>query len=470
MIKFPSLNNLGTDKISLVIVDTIDQYKNIWTKELVKNSIDFEISTATWEGLDVLVCYDEDRALQKIADDYDFSLVVTAGFMVGHNNNFYNELRTFCSTNEFLVAGHILDNSDAYYELHSQCYIINLKKYKELGFPEIGSQCFHNNHTQTVPERSLDNFHDSYTPRWIRPGNLSKKYIHKCHGWNIISIGLDTGNNILTFNDNMRSLKTYFYPDDQEIINRLYVEHDIAAMSWINTFGTSNYEVLGEKIEGNLKYLVTPCVGIDFVYFLAFHGFDENTVVRFVDYNLLSLEFMKKLVEWDGVDYIKFLNQFSKDKTNFLNIPSDSWYGVKDDLEKKWQELLSRYNWPELWNRIRAQVKFEFRFTDFLHLGNSGWLSSELNSSRTVINFSNIFNYYSTSILHTLKYRVEMENKLIRDIKQVAPESYLLFDHRAWRGFKPYTKFSQRAKAANIEIVDVADLTTPSWHYGGDWT
>jgi hypothetical protein len=469
VIKFSALSSSLSGRFSMIIVDTLDRYKNNWTKDLIKNSIDFEISTATWEGLDVYVCYDEDQTLQQLVNDYEFSIVVSIGFMVGHNNHFYKQLETFCLTNDFLVAGHILDNGDAYYELHDQCYVVNLKKYKNLNCPSIGQLSFHSNHIQTVPLRSLDNFHDTYTPIWITPGTTSKKYTHKCHGWNIISTGLETDNNIITFPDNLRNLKTYFYPDDQQLINRLYVEHTIAATSWVNPVGTSDYSVLGKKTNGNIKYLVTPCVGIDFVHFLAFHGFDENTVVRFVDYNLLSLEFMKRLVEWDGTNFIEFLENFGEEKTKFLNIPSNSWFGVKDELEKKWQDLLTTYDWPELWSKIKTQVTFEFRFTDFLHLGNSMWLDHHLNSPNTIINFSNIFNYYSTSILYTLKDRVEIENQVIADIQQIAPEAYLLFDHRAWRGFKPYTNTSKRAYAKDIEIVSMGDLTMPSWHYDRDW-
>jgi hypothetical protein len=469
MIKFPAVRNTVDHKIAMIVIDTTNQYPNSWTRELVKNSIDFEISTASWEGLDVFVSYNEDQALGALVGNYRYALVVSSGFMVGHNNNFYDHLKTFCVTNDFLVAGHILDNQDAYYELHGQGYIIDLIKYQNLNCPKIGQQQFHDNHTQVVPLRSLDNFHDTYTPVWISPGTASKKYLHKCHGWNIIAQGFLAGYNVLTFNEKLRSLKTYFYPDDTELVNKLYIEHDIAARSWVNPFGTSDYTVLGEKTNGNLDYFISPCIGIDFVHFLVFHGFDSQTVVRFVDYNLLSLEFMKQLVEWDGDDYIKFLEKFGSEKTQFLNMDSNSWFGVRDDLENRWKQLQSRYNWPELWSQIKAQVKFEFRFTDFLHLGNNSWLGSELNSERTVINFSNIFNYYSTSILHTLRYRVDMENKLIRDIKNIAPNSYLLFDHRAWRGFKPYTKYSNRAKAKDIETISLVDLTMPSWHYGGDW-
>lgn len=453
----------------MLIIDNIDQYKDSWTKELIKNSIDFELSTASWQGVDVFVNYDEDQALKNLSNDYDFAIVVSIGFIVGHNDSFYDHLKKFCSEKDFLIAGHILDNKEAYYEIHNQCYVINLKKYKDLNYPEIGKQSFHSSHHQLIPLRSNENFHDDYTPLWIRSGTISKKYSHKCHGWNIISKGLESDHNVITFDDNLRSLKTYFYPDDKEIINRLYIEHDIAAMSWVNAFGTSDYSVLGDKLEGNLKYLVTPCIGIDFIKFLAYHGFDENTVVRFVDYNLLSLEFTKRLVEWDGKDYLLFLENFGIEKTNFLNVDKDLWYG-KSRLDQKWTEIQRIYDWPKLWSDIKETVKFEFRFTDFLHLGNTSWLDHDLNSPRTLINFSNIFNYYPTSILHTLRYKVEMESKLISDIKEIAPEAYLLFDHRAWKGFKPYTKNSKRAQAKNIDLVEIKDLIKPSWHYGTDWT
>jgi hypothetical protein len=476
-IKFKSITDID-EKIVFCIVDNIKDYPSNWIKEIVKNSIDFEICTITGQGFDVAVGYDENVLLKNCTDDYKFAVVTRCGTVWADNQNFFNQLKQIYYSDVFLM-GHILDKKEAYYELHPQCYIINLEKYKSLGCPNIGEQTLYSTHSQTEPIRSEENFHDDYTPISIQAGHKIKEYQHKCHGWNILSLGFENNFNVLPFNEKFRNSKKYLYPDnDKEITERLsefYLENNIASRNWVNPFTTGADLNLGPTLPSTLKNLVIPANGIDWVHFLVYHGFDNNTRVRFVDYNLLSLQFMKKVIEWDGEDYPSFLYNFSRESAEFLNLPDIVWIGIKEGIEDKWQEFLKKYDWKNLWQEIKSKVTFEFRYKDFLHYegpygkDNGYWIDETFNDPCTLISLNHVFNYHSTGVFYSLKYRVDMENYTLDKLKILVPDAQIFFDHRSWKGFKPYNEESLKGQANDIETISMNQLTRPTWHFNDDW-
>jgi hypothetical protein len=125
----------------------------------------------------------------------------------------YKFIELVSSLGEFFIAGHVLDRTphNAYYELHHQCYVINLKTYRRLRFPEIGQQTFNDIHQQFEPLRSKDNIHDDYTPLWVNPGAELKTYSHKAHGWNILSTAFRHDLPVLVFNNEVRLTKDFNY-------------------------------------------------------------------------------------------------------------------------------------------------------------------------------------------------------------------------------------------------------------------
>jgi len=478
IIKFNS-TKFEQKKIVFCMIDDHSLYPNNWVQEIVKNNADFEIGKITGMGFDVLIGYDADYILRQACQEYDYAIVSSMGSVTSDNLNFYSLVERFCKENDFYILGHILDKKEAYYELHPQCFIINLEYHRRLKCPIIGERELGKTHYQMSPIRSADNFHDEYTPKWIKPGNEETVYYHKCHGWNIISEALRNSLNVYVFNDEFRNSKKYLYPDNNsDIISRLsefYLEQNVASRNWVNPFSTGSI-YFGPKLNGNLKYLVSPAMGLDFVHYLNYYGFDSNTTVRFTDYNLLSLEFMQELVNWDGNDYINFLNGFSIRKSKFLNLPENIWLGTKEGLEKKWSEIEKRYSWKEFWNTIKEKVKFEFRYKDFLHYeGPNGkdqgyWIDPELDDPCTLINLNHVFNYHSTSVFYSLKYRVEMENYTLKKLKEIVPRAHIMFDQRAWSGYRAYNTNSLCSSVSEIELVDMSDLIRPTWHYNRDWS
>jgi hypothetical protein len=452
------------------IIDSTNQYPTPWLVELVKNSADFEIANLTGTGYDVLVGDDEDELLRIASSgSYTHAVVTLMGTIWGDNEEFYLLLDEKVKEDWFLM-GHILDKKSAYYELHPQCYVINLTQYQSLGHPDIGNRILYTDHEQLVPIRSEENYHDDYTPIWIRAGHDRKIFEHKCHGWNILRLAFENNLTVLTFTEDFRNSKRYFYPDDDDSVkhqSKFYLETTVASRHWINPFGTSRLPC--NTLQGPLKNLVTTCNGLDWIFYLKNYGFEHGTKVKFVDYNMMFLEFTKRLLSWDGVDYIKFLNEFGQEKTEFLGLPNDTWYGIKYGLEERWHEFKETVDWESTWAEIKQKVTFEFCYKDFLHeeVGHN-WIDSTYNNQRTLINLSHVFSYHSTAIFYTLLYRLQLENKTIDQLKNTVPNAWVMFDQRAYKGFKSYDTQSKFSQARNFNTVDIKELITPLWH-NNDW-
>ena len=202
-------NPLSKNNLVFCIVDDVDTYKNNWIKEIIKNLADFTVSNLYTKGYDVFVGYDEDILLKHVTDlKYNYAVVMSPGTEYINGLDFFNELEKLIQK-DFFIAGHFLDRKDAYYELHHQCYVINLKDYADLDYPCIGGISPGSEHHQRSPVRSLENIHDDHTPTWIKPGETFKKYNHKCHGWNIVSKALELIKNTIIRNRKKISKKRY---------------------------------------------------------------------------------------------------------------------------------------------------------------------------------------------------------------------------------------------------------------------
>lgn len=455
--------------ITYCIVDNTSEYTNAWNKELIKNISDWTIQNLTLDGYRVLESVDENSLLRTASEYSKYAVVFSTGTEFINTYSFMEHVDKFCQETDFFLVGHILDRGDAYYELHHQCYIIDLEKYKELGFPKIGSNEFYNEHTQTVPERSQDNIHDDYTPKWIKSGNNKSIYKHRRHGWNLISIALDNDLPILVFDDDFRNNKIYYYPEDNNTFNQqinfAYNRHSFCSDTAIYPINSESY--IGSINFSPLKQLIVPASGINWILYLDRFEFDTNTVVKFYDYSISTLEYMKKVIDWDGYDYITFVENNLKNKFNFLENGNDIPYCGTRDIEFVWQDIKDQCEWSTLWNDIKSKVKFEFHWVNLLDSSkNIDWIDT---SDNTLINLSNIFNYIGTSSFYSLSSRVDAENKLIEKIKDKIPNAEVIFTRRAGDGFSPI-KSDIVKQAKHIELTDINSLSKPTWHQNNDWT
>lgn len=278
----------GSDtNLVFCLVDNTWQYTSAWTRELIKNQSDFCITNITRKGYTVLQGIDEDKLLQTAAKKYNYAVVFSTGTEFVYGYKFFEEIAKECTEN-FLVKGHILDRGNAYYELHHQCYLVNLDNYRNLDMPSIGKQELGSVHQQTVPIRSKENIHDNYTPTYVQPGLAKNTYHHKMHGWNILNVALSKYK-VTAFNDKIRSSKKHYYPENQtEFLKHsdwIYKRENYCAKEFVHTSATdwSNGDLNG------IEQVVTPASGDWWKDYIA-----DNCKVLMYDYNQASINYWQE--------------------------------------------------------------------------------------------------------------------------------------------------------------------------------
>ncbi len=360
--------------LAFCFIDNTYQYQSSWSKELIKNLSDYSISNIFSKGYDIFQSQNSDAVLRHVADlNYSHAVIFSTGTEFINGRGFFNEIEKLTSL-DFFLAGHILDRGDAYYELHHQCYIVNLKKYKEFNYPIIGQQKLGSKHTQTVPYRDMNNIHDDYTPHWVSHGsNVRYEYLHKCHGWNILSIALENQETVLVFENNIRNNKKHYYPENQKEflknISWAHSRYDYCANEFVHTDHTDG----PINIDHDFEQIITPASGCWFVEHI---NKDKPVNIILYDYNDKALDYWKTNVPtFDNVNY-----EFVK-----INLLTDNF----DKL-------------------IRNQSK------------------------KTLFNISNILCYEGTAMFYSLEYRLHREI----DIRSRIPDNWQFVGSEfSWTGF-----------------------------------
>jgi hypothetical protein len=365
--------SLRTD-IVFCCVDNIHLCKSAWVAELTKNIADYTVSNIVSKKFSVYVGLDEDRLLTHVTNlNYKYAVVFSTGTEFINGRSFFKSVEEL-TTQDFFVAGHILDRGDAYYELHHQCFIINLEIYKNLKYPSIGKQELGACHTKFKPNRSFENFHDSYTPVYVSAGNIKQEYTHKAHGWNILTHAWNNNYPTLVFNETLRNNKKYYYPENLKDFNKLvswaYSRESYCKQELVNKQHTDVIEIPDYDFE----FVITPASG---TWYIDYISKTKSVTILIYDYNQQAL---------------------------------DCW----------------KQNEPKLDN-----VTYEYVKIDLLEQYDVNQLIRETNC-KTIINLSNIFCFEGTSTFRTVAYRLYKENQLI---KQIPKNWFILFSERSSMGF-----------------------------------
>jgi hypothetical protein len=441
MVKFNTPE--GSSDIVYIFLDRISQCQTKWTAELMRNMSDYVLSKILGHGFNIIQGLDEDAMLQEAAKEYTHAVVLSTGTEFINGDEFFHEVeKEVYSGKEFFIWGHIPDRDDGYYELHEQCYIINLKTYKELGCPVIGKFEYYSAHTQIAPRRSEENIHDDYTPIWVTGGDTERQYKHKWHGWNILSVAFANNKFVKPFADRFRKNKRYYYPNYEPAFIKscdyLYGKNEVASQTLFYPYNTE--EVIKINCSTPIQQLVIQASGLQFIEYLLEYGYDKNTVVRFVDYNLFALECMEYIIKnWDGLNYLEFVKTYVNKRSSFLKNKKQEWItltGVEQRID------------PVIWSDISKVVKFEFSHQDLVlnkNLEVSDWLDAV---PSTIVHLSHIFNYDPVAPFVPLRHRIYNENLLFKKIKEYNPNAIIVTVNKASEIYKD---------------------SLPSWHMDGEW-
>jgi len=348
--------------IAFCFVDNTRSYQSS-IREFMKNQADGTLSNVYAKKWTIYQWIDEDALLRHACNNgHKWAVVSSTGTEFINGSEFFDAVQSMVKK-DFFIAGHVLDRSEAYYELHHQCYIINLEKYKELGQPVVGEQELGSKHIQYIPERSNDNIHDDYTPLTVTHGNYTREeYQHKCHGWHILSIAFDNKETVLIFDETIRGNKKHFYPESpKDFYKNLSWAYYRLNYCYTTFVHTSNTETIDLPVR-QYKQIVTPASGVWFTDYLA-----PGASVIMYDYNKASLDY--------------------------------------------WQTQHPEYKF------VQCDLLGESNLLDYI----------DTSIPDTFINLSNIFNYEGTVFFYSLAYRKYKETELVNRIKSMLPSATINF-------------------------------------------
>lgn len=387
-------------RIVFCIVDNTRDILDPWAREIIKNQADKTVQQLYGLDYDVFVGTNEDQLLQTVATSYSHACVISTGTeFIG--DTALNELdRMYHDVN--FICGHILDRGEAYYELHKQFYIINLKAYQEMGRPEIGGEILGESHTQTIPIRSHESVHDDYVPLWLQPGLQKREYAHKLHGWNILRVALSKYK-LMTVPDKIRTGKVFMYPESRKDFNKMmdraYHRERLCSNGFITKKNTERLNPLNGRV---FDQIVIPASGTNYM-----ENLNDDGHVVFYDYNQATLDY---------------------------------------------------------WKSTYLDHNYDFVLTDLLSEGFTD-LEKYLDPNKTVFfNLSNIFVYEGTALMTPLSHRLYRENVVMDQIMNFNPNAYINFTARSSTPFVKDATYMGPVK--DMERFQLKDLVEPTWHTG----
>ena len=289
------------DKIDIVFADSIDHALNLFTQ------------------------YDHILFMAAGVRIYDSSILIDINNVINDNPN-------------YMAAGHILEWGNDWYELHHQFVLVNVKNWQAAGKPVYGGW---KPDVDLLPiiERSKENFHDDYTPLWIKATGGHMWVYHEKQGWNFIGEALMNGFEIVNWSKQIRDKRTYYYPETnselfyQCLTNRAH-HKDITnsnqrklineAIGVANQVWVLNSEDMNVMSNGEQYDLVAlPASGFKYLDVFKSGALTANGKIVIYDFNQDSLDWIETIYTSTSTDFRSIVESFPKHSEL-------KWYGIRN--------------------------------------------------------------------------------------------------------------------------------------------
>jgi hypothetical protein len=430
---------LGSKKILYAVIDQAEvRFKH---PTLFKKVLDItfvmtqRLSESTTRG-DVRYFNNVDDAME-FARSYDIVIMQSVGNFI-RQNSFFEELNNYYKSNpSFFLLAFTLDwqseKGEGWIEIHNQMMVVNVHTWKNLGSPKFGGW---ETVTEELPNyiRSDENFHDKYTPYWIKGTNGTTTMTRRYPGWGFIKAALSHGIQIDNFTQKMRDCRLYIYPEhesehlynaflnrDESLVSnpnqKKWIKNNLNPKSTIWIYNSENYQ-FEMPLKSHDTYVGTAA-GFKYLDML---NYNKNVKFIFYDYSEESLAWIKDLKEnWDGNDfpsYIKNKPLELKKKYKYINS------SVEENQLLLFRDFGGEEKFKKLWNLFRSS-EAEFIKCNLFDMDQLSVVLSAITTTKPFFYYSNIFATDFTMIMFTQEEAEEIYSKFKSAVKTQYPLSLM---------------------------------------------
>ena len=263
--------------------------------------------------LSIYQCSSIDEGMATLNSKHKNILFMAAGVRIFDMSIIFDIRNEILNNPNHMAFGHILEWKEDWYELHHQFVLVNSQNWIKCGKPNYGGW---KNEVEQLPviERSEENFHDDYTPLWIRYTGEYRDQKHSKQGWNYFNASARGGCEIGNWNQTIRSKRTYYYPEDHsdallESLNTLTQSgitnpNQIRLINILRNVSDQIWVLNSEqmKIEFSEKQYSSaafPAAGFKFLEILHKNKLIENGKLILYDFNPKSIQWLETLLHSD---------------------------------------------------------------------------------------------------------------------------------------------------------------------------
>lgn len=325
---------------------------------------------------------DLDQAFDELLDvDPDWVVVVSLGHC-SLNRGIYDECITSAQDLGVSLLGHLLNFPDQYPHIHPQLFVVDYQAWLQLDEPKWNYTSGEESFTSIGYEASEETFHDDYTPYRIRGNGETQRFQVKemQTGSRMLRALFENSKHAHNIMDLQRQAKFHLYPDqDWEEFNAFlngseYAGTNSAQQHYCELMGHLNRQVQKQYYVLNtepltsiatthpIDHYVGVASGLKLFCQMAKNGFDSSTLVTYIDFSPVALQFQRALIKnWDGdfATYQEHCTRFQRATPGYYPcLPSGPW-------ETNYQYILKELNFTENqfmeeWGRFKFEVEHCF--------------------------------------------------------------------------------------------------------------
>ena len=394
-----------------------------------------------------IICDNDIKNILQQAHEqgFDYCVVVAAGCQV-RNLGFIEDLNEFINNNKFGVAGHPLWKPDGrWLELHHQFFIVNLEAWKQVGCPAFG-------HWESEPRllpvviRSEENFHDDYTPLWIRPTGEVAVQNYPCQGWQLISEMMMGKWPVITLTEKIRLSKFYTYPEHEtekflESIKAVtpysgqnwnqnkWIEDSLLVKDQIWLFNSESMDIHNNN--GPYDLIVSTASGFKILDMFKHPRLTNTARAIIYDFNPKSLAWYEHFYKWSNQDLGSCITAFP-DKDCFTWIGQfkstfEENAGFEQGLKELYDHFGGMHKFAEYWIEFK-KMPVEFHQVD-LYRKPERLAELMTGPGRKWVNLTNIFSTDATQLIFGHAECMAAQQRCLAELYVIDPDiDVTLFD------------------------------------------